>query len=79
MAVLFIIPEFPKPNIHYSASTPDIRNGKGCVRKMLVNFGATLSISGKCALSFEVVRVNTEHISRTETAKMLLYHPNCEK
>ena len=43
------------------------RDGKGCVRKMLVNFGATLSISGKCALSFAVVRVSTGHISRRET------------
>ena len=49
------------------AETVCIRNGKGCVRKMFVNFGATLSISGKCALSFAVVRVSTGHISRRET------------
>ena len=34
---------------------------------MLVNFEATLSISGKCASSFVVVRVNAGHISRRET------------
>ena len=49
------------------AETVCSRNGKGCVRKMLVNFGATLSNSGKCALSFAVVRVSTGHISRRET------------